>query len=822
MKYLLWHYTAGPKRFLEVWKSFLAFFRRYFAVAHHIRTLFSPWKRDISQVERRGLHPILWAQKAAENAVTRLLGAIMRSLVIIAGIFVECGAILLGIIFFIMWLLLPLFLLSIFFVAFSYAAHDFAAFIVSLLIFLAALCLLFFSRRLFDEQKKNYRAMNLSRLAQEPWFARVWERIGKMPGETTLSSLDDAGLLKRFLEAQHISGQEFRQIVEWEMNAAIDAENKRRFWIQEKLDSVLPLGREWTFAFTVQLDKYSSDLSAADFSEYKESQLIGHDQDLAMLELVLTRPNQNNVLVIAEAGVGRHTLIHAFAEKIRRGKANPRLENKRILDLNLNEVISTAANPAQLDVILRSIFFEAAYAGNIILVVSDIDQYLKNNPQSFKENIAPVLLEFLNYPTFQLIGLATPEKFHGDLEKNAGVMKFFEKVAMGESSPEDALKILLYKLKNIEKDRVVFTYLALKEIVKQAERYFTESPFPEKAIDLAEEILVYWSQNPSGKYITLPLVDEVVSQKVKVPIGEMEAGERDKLMHLEEVLHRRVVGQNFAISQIAETMRRARIGMASSARPIGSFLFLGPTGVGKTESAKALAEAYFGGVNRMIRLDMSEYQRADSIERLIGSIGNKKTGILEDKVKENPYALLLLDEIEKAHPDILNLFLQILDEGWLTDVFGKKINFKNQIIIATSNAGADVIKESIEKNIPVVEIQKIVTDFVIKNGIFRPELLNRFEGVIFFHPLSREEVLAVTEKLLASYAERLFQEKNIRVQFEPAVASAVAQNSFDPVFGARAINRYIEDKIGDKIVKKIIGGEIKENENIIFSVKELE
>lgn len=764
---------------------------------------------------------MLWAENAAENAVTRVLGAIVRSAVIIAGFAAEILMLFLGMVVFIMWLLLPLFLFAVFFSAYGFSSGDIFSGIFWLFIFFASLWILSFSRRLYVESQKNYFEMPLVRLAREPWFTRVWERIGGIPGSSTHSSLDNPELLARFLAARQISEQEFQKIVEWEKNNAMERENSRKFWNQERLNQLLPIGREWTYAFTVNLDKYSSDLSRGDWSEYSQSKLVGHDQELAMLELVLTRPSQNNVLIVAEAGVGKHSLFHALAERVRSMKGNSALANKRILDLNLNEVLSSAADPGLLDQNLREIFFEAAYAGNIILAVSDIDQFLRSNPSSPKENIAPVLLEFLNYPTFQIIGLTTPEKFHQDLEKNAGIMKFFEKVQMGESSPEDALVILLYKLKNAEKGRVIFTYAALKEIVKEAERYFTDAPFPEKALDLAEEVLLYWSQNSAEKYITPQVVDEVVSQKVKVPIGDIGETEKDKLIHLEEILHERVVGQDFAISQIAETMRRARTGMANLGKPIGSFLFLGPTGVGKTESAKTLAEAYFGDEKRMIRLDMSEYQQANSIDRLIGSLESGRPGILEDKVKENPYALLLLDEIEKAHPDILNLFLQILDEGWVTDVYGKKINFKNQIIIATSNAGSEIIKEAVEAGTSPQEIQKKITDYVIKNGIFRAELLNRFEGVIFFHPLNKKEILKVTEKLLSKYAERLFQEKNIHLQFEPEVATAVAAAGFDPVFGARAISRYVEDKVGDRIVKKIISGEIKENDNLTFSAKDI-
>jgi len=807
---------------LEVWQDFLVFLWKYFSPGRHFKTLFASWKRDISKVGRRGLHPILWLQSAMENMITRLLGAVVRSFVVIAGIFSELLFIVIGVISFVIWLGMPIFLLAIFFAAYGFISGDFPAASFWTFIFSFSILLFLFSRRLFSDSKKNYLAMDLKELSRQAWFSRVWQRVGKKPSQSTLDALDNQELLNRFLEACHISQQEFEQIVDWELKNQIEAENASKFWLKENLNQVSPIGRDWTYAYTVNLDKYSADLSQGDFSEYRDSKLVGHDQELNMLELVLTRPSQNNALIIAEAGVGRHTLVHSLAERVRSGNVSPALKNKRILELNLGELISSMPEYGMLDAALEEIFFEATYAGNVILAINDIDRYIRQNPQSPKEDISSVLVEFLNYPTFQIVGLTTPRKFHDDLERNEGIMKFFEKIQLGETSPEDVIKILLHKLKDEEKNKIIFTYPALEEIIKLSERYFSDSPFPEKALDLMEEVLLYWSQNSYEDYITPQVVDEIVSQKVRVPIGEMTENEKDKLVHLEEILHHRVIGQDFAVRQIAETMRRARVGMASEKKPLGSFLFLGPTGVGKTESAKALAEAYFGDENRMTRLDMSEYQKADSVDRLLGSIESGKTGVLSDKIKENPYALLLLDEVEKAHPDILNLFLQILDEGWLTDVFGKKINFKNQIIIATSNAGSEIIKESIEQKLAPTDIQKKVTDYAIKNGIFHPELLNRFEGVIFFHPLSQVDVLEVTEKLLRNYAERLKEEKNIDIQFDSGIVEKVAQNSFDPVFGARATHRYIEDKIGDNVVKKIISEEAKEGDSIIFGVKDLQ
>jgi ATP-dependent Clp protease ATP-binding subunit ClpC len=492
-----------------------------------------------------------------------------------------------------------------------------------------------------------------------------------------------------------------------------------------------------------------------------------------------------------------------------------------VLEINISEVFTGLTDQGQIEDILRSMFFEAAYAGNIILVIDNLGHYLKSSPKNPGDDISAVLAEFLAAPTFQIMGLANPSEFHENIEKKEGLMKYFDKIQIEEMTGDQTLEVLQNNLKDVENEKVIFTFQALREIIKLSDRYITDYPFPEKALDLMEETSLYWSQAPTEKYIGPQTVSEVVSKKVKVPLGEMQEDEKEKLVNLEEVLHKRVVGQEFAIQQIAETMRRARVGMASSTKPIGSFLFLGPTGVGKTESAKALAEAYFGDEHRMIRLDMSEYQRADSTDRLLGSVEINMTGQLTNKVKENPYAILLLDEIEKAHPDILNIFLQILDEGWVTDAFGKKINFRNLIIIATSNAGSDFIKAAIDSGMDPQELQGKLTDHIIKEGIFRPEFLNRFEGVIFFHPLSNIEITKVAELLLAKYAQKLKKEENVNIQFDPGITEYTVQKGYDRKFGARSVDRFIQDSIGDKIVKKLISGEIKKGDDFSLGVEEL-
>lgn len=818
MNFITWYYIQGTKKLLEIWTDYLGYIFWYFGIGRHFRTLFSSWKRDISRVGRRGLHPVLWLQSAFENLVTRFLGAIVRSGVIIFGLIIELGAMFCGLVIFVVWLFLPLFLLLGLEAVISIVQGQIFPAVWQGLVLVLSITLAFAAMRTFTASKKGNKTFNLYDLTMEPWFSKVWQRIGKEPGEIDDAIFANSESLKKFLRSCDITLDEFQKIADWELAKQMKAEEKKKFWLKKNLYDTMPIGQHWTYAYTVHLDQHATDLSENDPTEYKDSKLIGHIQELEMLELILTRPSQNSALIMGEAGVGKRTLIHTLAKKIRKRTISPYLLNKRILEINLGEIVSGQTQQGQIEQTLRAMFFEAAYAGNIILVIDNLGRYLKSNPQNPGEDISAALQEFLAAPTFQVIGLTSTADFHQNIEKKEGIMKYFDKIQIEEMNADETLDALWHNLKTVEGGEIIFTYQGLREIVKLSDRYITDSPFPEKALDLLEEVLLFWLQSPSEKYIGAQTVSEVVSKKVKVPLGEIQDDEKEKLANLEEILHQRVVGQIFAIKQISETMRRARVGMANSQKPMGSFLFLGPTGVGKTESAKALAEAYFGDENRMIRLDMSEYQKADSINRLLGSVEINMTGQLTNKVKENPYSLLLLDEIEKAHPEILNLFLQILDEGWLTDAFGKKISFRNLIIIATSNAGSDFIKEAMDAGMDPDELQDKLTDYIIKEGIFRPEFLNRFEGVIFFHPLNREEVQEVATLQLEKYAKKLKNEENIEIQFDLGIADFVVEKGYNRKFGARSIDRFIQDRVGDRVVKMMISGELKKGDNFVFGV----
>ncbi len=820
--YFLWHYTEGIKNFLEIFRNFLKYSWHFFSVGILFRTLFYPWKRDVAFVSWRGFHPILSFNKFIGNLISRALGAVVRLPVIVAGLLAEAAIFIFGIAGLILWLGLPLvFIFALIIFAGFFRENSGSGYFYKI----AVGDTLFFSVWMFvvsvygfaESAKKDWERKTLPALAREKWFLRVWNRLGfSGPDEEFRKNFSDPVRLEKSLRAIGLSLSDFQNILAWEIHRQKKVDDEFKFWKEEKLAAFPPLGKSWAYAYTVELDKYSIELPTKEYF-YKDAYALGHKKDLEMIELILSRPVQNSIMLVGEPGVGKETLIKLLACQIKEEKAMPALLNKRMLELDLHKIASGSGDSffQRIDMIFR----ESAYAGNVILVINNIHEFLGKHV-SF--DIASLLGKYLAMPTFQLIGLTSPSEFHSDLESDSSLMKYFDRVLINELSKEETTVSLLHTLEKEENSRVIATYRAIREVVELSDQYITDSPLPEKAIDLLEEALIRWFQQSGNYFLMKEDVDKLFEEKLKIPVGEVKQEERERLSNLEEILHQRVIGQDEAVKQISEAMRRSRAGISDTKKPIGSFLFLGPTGVGKTETAKALAEAYFGSEDRMIRLDMSEFQAPDSVERILGSDRMNIRSQFLASVSENPFSVLLLDEIEKAYPDILNLFLQVLDEGWLTDAFGKKIIFKNMIIIATSNAGSEIIKEGIEKNISSKELNGQVIDYVIRNGIFKPEFLNRFEKVLFFTSLDSEALAKVTELIVEKAAERIYEKKNIEIDLDQSMIKKIIEKGYDPIFGARSIKRYVQDKIEDAIAKKIIAEEVAPGQSVYLRAEDME
>lgn len=622
---------------------------------------------------------------------------------------------------------------------------------------------------------------------------------------------------KSFLFERKLDVNDIRRLVSWERSLDRDIKTRKQFWSKDNLLSHRGIGKDWASGFTVTLDEYATDVTSI-ISGFN-ARLYGRTQETQMIERILSRAGENNCVVVGDPGVGKKTIVYALAKNIQEGKTLPALAHKRVLELDLQAVLAGASAAGEIESRLKKILNEAVGAGNVILLIDDIHTLFDPKPSTGTIDATALITPYLGSSMLQIIGLCTYEGYHETIGSNPSLEKSFEKVEIRESSKEDVFSIIQDVVPRIEAhNQVLMTYQALKKAVELTDRYIKEIPFPEKAIDVLQEAAVYAQSKRRSSMVMPEDIEEVVHQKTEIPVGQIALAEKQVLLDLEKVLHRRVIGQEEAISAVANSLRRARSGITSEKKPIGSFLFLGPTGVGKTETARALASVYFGSEKHMLRFDMSEYQQPDSIDRLIGG-GEESAGQLTMAVLENPFSLVLLDEIEKAHPQILNLFLQVLDDGRLTEASGRTVDFTNTIIIATSNAGAELIRQSVEQ-FRMENLKERLLHELQSKAIFKPEFLNRFDAVIIFKPLSQEQTEAVTELLLADLNRRL-QGQDLKVAVTPGLVKKIAELGYDPEYGARPLKRVIQDRIENLVAKKVLAGEVSRGEVITIHPEEL-
>lgn len=803
-----WYVEQSLHDLLEIWKNILAFLWRFFAITHLLATLLAPWKKDIAIRNWRGLHIGKSLQLLYGNLFSRIIGLIVRMLVFVSGLMVMMVWGIVGPIFLVFWIGAPVLALFLLFMFRGNTAVLIGVFSGCWFwVIMVAASYFFYRARTpkSDDVIKNFHLHKASK--------RLAERFGIQEDHFPQEIIENPERMDDFLKQQNISLEEFNYLLNWELTKEVTDAIKRKPWRKENLEKIQPLGVQWGFAYTIRLDRYSADLSEADYSEYADIELVGRKDEFDLTKLILGRPDDNCVLLVGASGIGKKTLVHHFARTIRENAAERSFSDSRVLLLDLGRAISDAvAEGEDVENVVRMLFYEAAYAGNVILMVEHFENFLGNEASMFHPNLSAVFSEYLGIPTLQIIATSTPHEYHQMIERQGEILKHFEVVEMHEPDDNQTLEIVLGKLAKYEEKRVLFTYEALKAIIRESGKINWDIPMPERAIDLTMNVLMYWEKSGQEAYISEKSVVQFIAMKTGIPQGEIGGDEKKKLLNLEKILHNFVIGQEEAVTEVAQALRRARSGIGNAQKPIGSFLLLGPTGVGKTETAKALARAYFGDEKRMIRLDMSEFQSPGSLDHLIGSTQLNQKGRLTTQIKDNPYSLLLLDEIEKAYPEILDIFLQILDEGFVTDAFGEKINFRNCIIIATSNAGAPLIKTMVEGGSSAEEIKQAIIDYTVKNGIYRLEFLNRFTGVVFFRPLNDLELRSVVRLLLQKFAARLNKEKNIEIAFEESLIDDVIRKGYNPIFGARSLDHYIEHTIEDIVATKIISGELKRGE----------
>jgi len=585
---------------------------------------------------------------------------------------------------------------------------------------------------------------------------------------------------------------------------------RKRFWEYENLAKRGTLAKEWTAGYTITLDKFSRDLT--DYIKGATPEFIAHVEETKIAERALARREINNVLIVGNPGSGRKSIVYSLAQKSLLGKSLAGVNYKRVVQLEMAALLAQSESIEEVESFLDKIFGEAVLAGNIILVIDEFHNYIGQVSKPGIVDISGIITPYLRLPQFQIVAITTYDGLHRHIEKNPSVLSLFEKVEVSEVSPEITLLILETLVPILEKKHKIFiSYPAIREIISLSERYLAALSFPEKAMDILDEVAIYVATATKEKVVLPKHVAEIITQKTEIPVGEIEVKEREILLNLEDLIHQRIINQDVAVKEVAAALRRARSDITVRKGPMGVFLFLGPTGVGKTETSKALAQFYFGAENRMIRLDMSEFQTVKDIPRLIGS--EKEIGLLTKPVQETPFSLVLLDEIEKTHPNILNLFLQVFDEGYITDGFGKKVDFKNTIIIATSNAGYKVILEALKELTEWAGVKQKLLNFLFQKGIFRPEFINRFDAVVVFRSLTKENLLDIAELMLEKLKRNL-KEKGVEFIITESLKKKIVELGYNPVFGAREMRRVIQDKVENVLASALLSKSLMQGNKV--------
>ncbi len=635
------------------------------------------------------------------------------------------------------------------------------------------------------------------------------------------------------------------------------------------------------------LSKYGIDLTE-EAKRGKIDPVIGRETEISRVIQILCRRNKNNPCLIGEPGVGKTAIAEGLAQKIVEGQVPDILQNKKLITLNLTGMVAGTKYRGDFEERIKGVIDEVTSRDDVVLFIDEVHTLIGAGSAEGATDAANILKPALARGEFQLIGATTISEYRKNIEKDSALERRFQPVTVGEPNEEDALLILKgLKDKYEAHHKVVITDEALETAVKLSSRYISDRYLPDKAIDLIDEAAAKVRLNVSkapddlkeieekissteaekeeainaqeferaatlrdkenklrreleekqnswkeqkdhsdGK-VTSDDIADIISLSTGIPVSELTEAESERLLRLESELHERIIGQNEAVTAVAKAIRRGRVGLKDPKRPIGSFIFLGPTGVGKTELCKALSVSMFGSENAMIRLDMSEYMEKHTVSRLVGSppgyVGFEEGGQLTEKVRRSPYSVVLFDEIEKAHPDVFNMLLQILEDGVLTDSQGRRVDFKNTVIIMTSNVGARRLTEKkisfgfgegndVNANVKEQALGEL-------KATFRPEFLNRVDDIIVFSKLTKSEIEEIAHKMLENLSLRL-RNLNITLTWEESVKSALADKGFDDIYGARPLRREIQSKIEDPLSERILEGSIKNGDNVNCSYKD--
>lgn len=639
----------------------------------------------------------------------------------------------------------------------------------------------------------------------------VWERALALLDTQPSTSLH-SGVLATALILTNPAAQEFlthSKLRSEDVLAVLDwCERVLRYAHQPKAQFG-GIGRDWATGFTPTLEHFGENMSRAIELGGGGVQLWQHADLLGGISDGLSRGS--GIALVGADGAGKSTLVHGLAQELLEGKA-PNLQYYKVISLDAAQIISSSG--PQLEKLVLTLFGEAVMAGNIILFLDDAALFFGSGVGAF--DMGQVLLPILKNRNIKVIAAFTPQDWQQLQASHSALAGSFINVTVTEPSEQTTIAITQDRALIMEhQNRLLITHEAVREAYRLSGQYMQERAYPGKAIALLEQALPYATHDA----ITAASVQAAVEKTKGVKVSAAQAPEANMLLHLEDRIHERMINQKRAVGVVASALRRGRAGVSNPTRPVGSFLFLGPTGVGKTELARSLAAVYFGDEQQMIRLDMSEYQRAEDVSRLL-DMGGKNQRSLLSAIREQPFSVVLLDEIEKAHPNILNLLLQMLDEGQLTDDQGRPASFRNSIIIATSNAGAAAITERVKANQLLDDFERPLLDTLISQGQFKPELINRFDEVVLFRPLNEAELSQVAQIMLKGVNKTLAAQ-HVSVELTPAALQHIVHQGYDPEFGARPMRRIIQKTVENAVAVKILQGQAQPGSTIVLDVADL-